>query len=110
KALTTTVKLAKARGASGWLSAGLTPSDVGRHFIGVTANVAAAAEFGIVRDNVLPMWDWVGGRYSLWSAVGLSIAIRHGYETFDELLGGAAAMDAHVRETPAAKNLAIVLR
>jgi len=58
---------------------------------------------------VLPMWDWVGGRYSLWSAVGLSIAIRHGYETFDELLAGAAAMDAHVRETPAAKNLAIVL-
>ncbi|TMG98442.1 MAG: glucose-6-phosphate isomerase [Betaproteobacteria bacterium] len=109
KTFTTQETLANALSARGWLSAALPPSDVGRHFIGVTANVAAAAEFGIVRDNVLPMWDWVGGRYSLWSAVGLSIAIRHGYETFDELLAGAAAMDAHVRETPAAKNLAIVL-
>ena len=55
------------------------------------------------------MWDWVGGRYSLWSAVGLSIAIRHGYQAFAELLEGAAAMDTHVRNAPLASNLAIVL-
>jgi glucose-6-phosphate isomerase len=110
KTFTTQESLANALSARAWLSAALPPgSDVGRHFIGVTANVNAAAAFGIAGDNVLPMWDWVGGRYSLWSAVGLSIAIRHGYETFAELLAGAAAMDAHVRETPAAKNLAIVL-
>ncbi|HEY3177443.1 MAG TPA: glucose-6-phosphate isomerase [Casimicrobiaceae bacterium] len=110
KTFTTQETLANALSARAWLSAALPPgSDVGRHFIGVTANVGAAAQFGIIRDNVLPMWDWVGGRYSLWSAVGLSIAIRHGYETFAALLAGAAAMDAHVRETPPAKNLAIVL-
>jgi glucose-6-phosphate isomerase len=110
KTFTTQETLANALSARAWLSAGLPPgSDIGRHFIGVTANVTAAAAFGIGSDNVLPMWDWVGGRYSLWSAVGLSIAIRHGYETFDELLAGAAAMDAHVRETTTAKNLALVL-
>jgi len=110
KTFTTQETLANATGARAWLAAALPPnSDLGAHFIAVTANVPAATQFGIKSDGVLPMWDWVGGRYSLWSAVGLSIAIRHGYDAFAELLAGAVAMDAHVREAPPAANLAIVL-
>ena len=79
------------------------------HFVAVTTNVDAARAFGVADDDVLPMWDWVGGRYSLWSAVGLPIAIRHGYDAFAALLAGAAAMDAHFRTTPFARNLPVVL-
>ena len=110
KTFTTQETLANATSARAWLAAALPAgSDPGRHFLAVTANVSAAAQFGIAADDVLPMWDWVGGRYSLWSAVGLSIAIRHGYQAFAELLEGAAAMDTHVRNAPLASNLAIVL-
>src|SRR5205823_367328 len=110
KTFTTQETLANATSARAWLAAALpTGSDLGAHFIAVSANVPAATQFGIDPDDVLPMWDWVGGRYSLWSAVGLSIAIRHGYDVFAELLAGAASMDAHVREAPPAANLAIVL-
>src|SRR5438045_2550459 len=85
KTFTTQETLANATSARAWLAAALpTDSDPGRHFLAVTANVPAAAQFGIAADDVLPMWDWVGGRYSLWSAVGLSIAIRHGYHAFAE--------------------------
>jgi glucose-6-phosphate isomerase len=110
KTFTTQETLANAASARHWLAAGLRPgADVGMHFIGVTANVAAAMSFGIAKADVLPMWDWVGGRYSLWSAVGLPIAIRHGYDAFAALLAGAAAMDAHFRTTPLARNLPVVL-
>ena len=110
KTFTTQETLANATSARAWLAAALpTGSDLGAHFIAVSANVPAATQFGIDPDDVLPMWDWVGGRYSLWSAVGLSIAIRHGYDVFAQLLAGAAAMDAQVREAPPAANLAIVL-
>ena len=94
--------------ARDWLKRSLG-DDVSRHFIAVTANVGEARAFGIVDDNVLPMWDWVGGRYSLWSAVGLPIAIACGYATFEALLAGAAAMDKHVRATPLDRNLAVIL-
>jgi glucose-6-phosphate isomerase len=73
----------------------------------ITANVARAAEaFSIPADRILPMWDWVGGRYSLWSAVGLPIALAIGMDGFEELLAGAAEIDAHVLETPLERNLA----
>ena len=110
KTFTTQETLANASSARAWLAAGLPPgADVGRHFIGVTANVAAARAFGIAESDVLPMWDWVGGRYSLWSAVGLPIAVRHGYEAFAALLDGAAGMDTHFRTAPFGQNLPVVL-
>lgn len=108
KTFTTQETLANAQAARAWLKHSLG-DDVSRHFIGVTANVGEARAFGIVEDNVLPMWDWVGGRYSLWSAVGLPVAIARGYPTFEALLAGAAAMDKHVRATPLDRNLAVIL-
>src|SRR5687768_8750425 len=108
KTFTTQETLANAHAARAWLVRSLG-DDVSRHFVAVTANVAQARSFGIVAANVLPMWDWVGGRYSLWSAVGLPVAIARGYERFEALLAGAAAMDVHVRKTPLEGNLAVIL-
>ncbi len=75
-----------------------------RHFVAVTANRDAATEFGLPAENLLPMWDWVGGRFSLWSAVGLPIAIALGTRAFDDLLRGAYAMDRHFQSAPADVN------
>lgn len=82
---------------------------VAKHFMAVTANVPAAQDFGINPDNVFPMWDWVGGRYSLWSAIGLPIAFSVGMANFRALLAGAHAMDQHFREAPLARNLPVVM-
>ena len=108
KTFTTQETLENARAARDWLVRALG-DDVSRHFIGVTANVEQALAFGIAQANVLPMWEWVGGRYSLWSAVGLPIAIAHGYPAFEAMLAGAATMDKHVRTTPLDRNLAVIL-
>lgn len=80
-----------------------------KHFVAVSANIAAAEQFGIARENVFAMWDWVGGRYSLWSAIGLSIAIYIGMKNFRSLLLGAYEMDVHFRTAPVAENLPITL-
>jgi glucose-6-phosphate isomerase len=77
---------------------------IGRHFLAVTANVEAAAAFGIPEDNIYPLWDWVGGRFSLWSAVGMPVALVAGHEGFQELLRGAHAMDTHFRTAAPARN------
>jgi len=82
---------------------------VHRHFSAVTSNVILAKEFGIVEDNIFKMWDWVGGRYSLWSAIGLSIVIAIGSEQFDELLEGAYEVDQHFRSTPLEKNIPVMM-
>ncbi len=79
------------------------------HFAAVTANIAAAEKFGIDPERIFPMWDWVGGRYSLWSAVGLPAMIAMGPQAFDELLAGAAAMDAHFSSAAPAANLPLIL-
>lgn len=79
--------------------------DIAKHFVAVTTNLTAAVEFGIAKDNVFTMWDWVGGRYSLWSAAGISIALATSWQTFTDLLAGAAAMDQHFLTTPLAKNV-----
>ncbi|TKR33618.1 glucose-6-phosphate isomerase [Luteimonas gilva] len=73
----------------------------------VSANVQRAGEFGIAPERILPMWDWVGGRYSLWSAVGFPIALAIGMDAFEALLGGAAAMDAHALSSPSKQNIAV---
>ena len=110
KTFTTQETLANAASARAWLVGGLGPvRSVDMHFVGVTANVPEALAFGVRAEDTLPLWDWVGGRYSLWSAVGLAIAIRHGYDAFAALSRGAAAMDAHFRTAPLARNLPVVL-
>jgi len=82
---------------------------VARHFVAVTTNKQAASEFGILEENMFEFWDWVGGRYSLWSAIGLPIALYLGMDRFEELLEGAHAMDMHFRSAPVEKNIPIIL-
>ena len=79
------------------------------HFSAVTSNIKLAKEFGIAEDNIFKMWDWVGGRYSLWSAIGLSIVIAIGSEQFDELLEGAYEVDQHFKNTPLNKNIPVMM-
>jgi glucose-6-phosphate isomerase len=80
-----------------------------RHFAAVTSNIELAIEFGIAEENIFKMWDWVGGRYSLWSAIGLSIVIAIGSEHFDELLEGAYEVDQHFRHAPLEKNIPVIM-
>ena len=104
KTFTTAETLANAERAKAWArSAGVF------HFAAVTANAAGAAALGVPPDRVFPMWDWVGGRYSVWSAVGLPVALAAGMEAFGELLEGARRMDAHFRTEPLERNIPAVL-
>jgi glucose-6-phosphate isomerase len=106
KTFTTLETMTNARSLRDWfVQAGCPESALAKHFVGVSANPAEVVKFGIARDNVFEMWDWVGGRYSLWSAVGLSIMIAIGPLEFDALLAGAAGMDTHFREAPLERNL-----
>ena len=84
-------------------------SAIAKHFVALTANAEAAKQFGIAAENCFPLWDWVGGRFSLWSAVGLPVAIALGRDGFLELLEGAHLMDKHFRLAPLAKNLPVLL-
>ncbi|MEZ5572865.1 MAG: glucose-6-phosphate isomerase [Halioglobus sp.] len=110
KSFRTEETLTNALAARSWvLNAGASGGDLNKHFLAVTSNLQAAADFGIPEANCLPMWDWVGGRYSVWSAVGLSCAIAVGWEKFAEFLAGAAMMDEHFRTTPAHQNMPILM-
>lgn len=80
-----------------------------KHFLAVSCNVEAAAKFGINEDNILTMWDWVGGRYSLWSSIGLPIVIAIGMDNFEKMLDGAYEMDEHFRKTPFEKNIPVIM-
>ncbi|MCZ2723533.1 glucose-6-phosphate isomerase [Marinomonas sp. 15G1-11] len=84
-------------------------SSVHKHFAAVSSNVKKAVEFGIAEENIFPMWDWVGGRYSLWSAIGLPIAVAVGMENFRELLKGAHEMDSHFQTAPLEENLPVIM-
>ncbi len=84
-------------------------SAVNKHFVAVTSNTSAAVEFGIADENIFKMWDWVGGRYSLWSAIGLPIAISIGMDNFEAMLDGAHEMDRHFKSQPFEKNIPVVL-
>ncbi|MDI9255947.1 glucose-6-phosphate isomerase [Flavobacterium sedimenticola] len=83
--------------------------DVAKHFVAVSTNIQKVTEFGIDAQNIFPMWDWVGGRFSLWSAVGLSISLAVGFDHFDALLQGAHHMDKHFRTTSFEQNIPVVL-
>jgi glucose-6-phosphate isomerase len=114
KTFTTAETLDNAARARRWLESGLGPHARGagapaRHFAAVTANEAGARSFGIAPERIFPMWDWVGGRYSLWSAVGLPIALAIGMERFEELLEGARAMDAHFHTAPLERNMPVLM-
>ncbi|MFB2732077.1 glucose-6-phosphate isomerase [Shewanella mangrovisoli] len=96
--------------AKAWfLAKGGSQSDVAKHFVAVTSNVAKATDFGIDADNIFPMWDWVGGRYSLWSAIGLPIALLIGMDNFRSLLKGAQQMDTHFANAPLAENMPVIM-
>ena len=109
KTFTTQETLTNARSARGWLVEQLGEAAVANHFVALSTNRQAVAAFGINTDNMFAFWDWVGGRYSLWSAIGLSIALYVGMDRFEELLDGAHAMDEHFRTAPAAENLPLTL-
>ncbi len=109
KTFTTQETLANARRARGWLAGRLGEAAVAKHFAAVSTNAAAMDDFGIGRDARFAMWDWVGGRYSLWSAVGLSIELAIGTKNFEALLAGAHAMDTHLRTAPWSENLPVLL-
>ncbi len=95
--------------ARAWLVAALGEDAVARHFIALSTNREAVTAFGIDDENMLPFWDWVGGRYSLWSAIGLSIAMQVGWTTYSDLLAGAHEMDEHFRFAPWSENLPAML-
>ncbi len=110
KTFTTLETMTNARSARDWLTAhGCPENALAKHFVGVSANPEEVVKFGIDAKNVFEMWDWVGGRYSLWSAVGLAIMIAIGPKQFDELLAGADEMDQHFRTAPLESNLPVLL-
>ncbi|WP_350293215.1 glucose-6-phosphate isomerase [uncultured Croceitalea sp.] len=109
KTFTTQETLSNATTIKEWFLKHASQKDIASHFAAVSTNTKKIAEFGIAQENVFPMWDWVGGRFSLWSAVGLSIALAVGYENFDELLMGANEMDTHFKETPFKENIPVTL-
>ncbi len=109
KTFTTAETTANADAARAWLTARLGETAVAKHFAAVSTNVEAAVKFGLSPDAVFPMWDWVGGRYSVWSAIGLSVILACGYEAFDQLLAGAEAMDRHFETASLEQNLPVIL-
>ncbi|MBC8414420.1 MAG: glucose-6-phosphate isomerase [Nitrospira sp.] len=110
KTFTTQETMTNAHTARKWfVEAAGNETHVSKHFIALSTNTEMVKEFGIDIENMFVFWDWVGGRYSLWSAVGLSIACSIGFENFRELLEGAHVMDRHFRETPFDKNIPVIL-
>ena len=110
KTFTTQETMTNALSARDWfLAAAKDPAHVAKHFAALSTNAKAVAEFGIDTNNMFEFWDWVGGRYSLWSAIGLSIALSIGFENFEALLSGAHEMDKHFRNAPLAQNIPTTL-
>ena len=110
KTFTTQETMTNAFAAREWfLKCAKDHAYVAKHFVALSTNIEKVEEFGIDKDNMFVFWDWVGGRYSLWSAIGLSIACYIGYENYAELLQGAFEMDSHFRETPFERNIPVIL-
>jgi glucose-6-phosphate isomerase len=110
KSFGTLETLQNALHARKWLlDSGADAEATAAHFVAISSNLEAARAFGIHPDNIFPMWDWVGGRYSLWSAIGLPIALATDMQTFYELLNGAAMMDQHFKNTPFMQNIPVML-
>ncbi|TDR24636.1 glucose-6-phosphate isomerase [Flavobacterium cheniae] len=109
KTFTTQETLSNAETIRSWFLQSASQDDVAKHFVAVSTNIQKVTEFGINPDNVFPMWDWVGGRFSLWSAVGLSVNLAVGFDNFDKLLKGANEMDEHFKNESFDKNIPVVL-
>ena len=109
KTFTTQETLSNAETIRSWFLQSATQEDVAKHFVAVSTNLQKVTEFGINPDNVFPMWDWVGGRFSLWSAVGLSVSLAVGFDNFDKLLKGANEMDEHFKNESFDKNIPVIL-
>lgn len=109
KTFTTQETLSNANTIREWFLKSATERDVAKHFAAVSTNTKKISEFGIGDENVFPMWDWVGGRFSLWSAVGLSISLAIGYENFEALLAGANEMDTHFKTANFDENIPVIL-
>ncbi|NQY27779.1 MAG: glucose-6-phosphate isomerase [Piscirickettsiaceae bacterium] len=109
KTFTTQETLTNAESARSWFLQSAQQEDVAKHFVAVSTNAKAVAEFGIDTDNMFEIWDWVGGRYSLWSAIGLPIALYVGMDNFERLLDGAHEMDNHFRNQPLEENIPVIM-
>lgn len=109
KTFTTQETLTNAETIKNWFLKSATIFDIPKHFVAVSTNLKAVDDFGIDKNNVFPMWNWVGGRFSLWSAVGLSISLSVGFDNYKALLEGAEEMDIHYRNTPFDKNIPVIL-
>ncbi len=109
KTFTTDETMTNANSARSWIAAALGEAAVTDHFAAVSTNLAACDAFGIRSDRVFGFWDWVGGRYSVWSAIGLPVAIAVGFDTFSDFLRGGYEMDRHFLETPLERNLPVIM-
>lgn len=109
KSFSTQETLTNASTLRSWFLKTAPETAVSKHFIAVSSNVPAVEKFGIHPDNIFPMWDWVGGRFSLWSSVGISISLAVGYTNFESMLNGAHAMDVHFKRTPLEENIPVQL-
>lgn len=109
KTFTTQETLSNAETIRSWFLQSATQNDIAKHFVAVSTNIQKVTEFGIHPNNIFPMWDWVGGRFSLWSAVGLSVSLAVGFDNFDRLLKGANEMDEHFKNESFDKNIPVVL-
>jgi glucose-6-phosphate isomerase len=109
KTFTTQETLTNALTIKKWFLESASEKDIEKHFVAVSTNLKMVKEFGVADENIFPMWDWVGGRFSLWSAVGLSISLAVGFDNFNQLLLGAHQMDSHFKNTPFNKNIPVIL-
>lgn len=110
KTFTTQETMTNANSAKKWfLKSGATNEDVAKHFVALSTNIEAVKKFGIAETNIFEFWDWVGGRYSLWSAIGLSIVLSVGYENFEQLLRGAYDTDVHFQTKDFKENIPVLM-
>ncbi|MBN4084983.1 glucose-6-phosphate isomerase [Flavobacteriaceae bacterium AH-315-B10] len=109
KTFTTQETLSNANTIKEWFLKSASKQDIAKHFVAVSTNIEKVKAFGIEEENIFPMWNWVGGRFSLWSAVGLSISLSVGYNNFERLLEGANKMDTHFKNEAFDKNIPVVL-
>jgi glucose-6-phosphate isomerase len=109
KTFTTRETMMNAQSARSWFIGKQGASGLAKHFVAVSTNTSAVGEFGIDTDNMFPFWDWVGGRYSVWSAIGLPLALAIGFDGFTQFLAGAHAMDTHFRTAPLERNMPVLM-
>ena len=109
KTMTTQETLRNANSAKDWFLQTAPQEAVAKHFACVSSNIQGAQDFGILEENIFPMWDWVGGRYSVWSAIGLPLALSVGYENYESFLKGAFEIDEHFQTAPLAENMPVIM-